>query len=323
MAGVGAGPGENTRFAAPVTPATLRPASALYLIFGWVAFVGLAYLPDFAPERSINAASMTLFWGFVGSTQITLCDQVTIALGRESLALRATGSAKAWSSFLCVGAIAGLLLDGAGQWLGKLWIYPYWNEAVYGATFVVGYCFYWLAIAESYLVVLAILRRRRLLPPITPKSYEPALFRMIGGVGIVVTIAAVMLILMDYSKAGGYVFEIRRRFPVKIHFGYFLAAFIGVWMILEWIQVRLGKLSLIRTLLHGRFAPLVAILIASLVCSLFWETVNASHHFWKYTNWPIADWQLLHVPIVIFLTWPVQYVVFLSLGFLLGRDLWG
>jgi hypothetical protein len=194
---------------------------------------------------------------------------------------------------------------------------------VYGATFVVGYCFYWLAITESYLAVLAILRRgRRSLPPVIPKSYEPALFRVLGGVGIVLTIAAVMLILADYSKAGGYVFETRNRFPLKIHFGYFLAAFLGVWMVLEWVQVRLGRLSLLRTLLHRRFAPIAAIVIASLVCSLFWETVNASHHFWKYTNWPFPHWQLLHIPVMIFLIWPVQYVVFLSLGLLLGRDLW-
>lgn len=84
---------------------------------------------------------------------------MTIALEGRSLLQEATHSARAWLSLLSIGAISGLLLDGIAQWLGKLWIYPYWNEAVYVGTFVIGFCAYWLATAESYLAVKAILGR--------------------------------------------------------------------------------------------------------------------------------------------------------------------
>ncbi|MGH9582349.1 MAG: hypothetical protein ACRD4O_05390 [Bryobacteraceae bacterium] len=294
------------------------------MLVGWVIFIAVAYVPNLAPRRSIDIESLTLFWAFISLTQIILCDQVTIALGRGSLLRQATSSGRAWASLLCIGALSGLLLDGLGQWLGKLWIYPYWNEAFYGSTFVIGFCAYWLAIVESYVLVRAILQRslRWASPLIERRTYEAALFQAFGMAGIALIVAAIVLIVTDYRRAGGYVFEIRKQLPVRIHFGYFLAAFIGVWLALEWVQFARGRLSLLKTVLNRRFLPLCALVVASAVSSLFWETVNSAHHFWIYTNWPLPQWQLMHIPVTVLLTWPLQYVVFLSLGFLLGREIW-
>jgi hypothetical protein len=102
----------------------------------------------------------------------------------------------------------------------------------------------------------------------------------------------------------------------------FWRRFIGVWLTLEWVQFALGRLSLLKTVLNRRFLPLCALAIASAVTSVFWETVNSAHHFWSYTNWPLPKWQLMHIPLTVLLTWPLQYGVFLSLGFLVGRDIW-
>lgn len=257
-------------------------------------------------------------------TNIILCDQVTLLLAHRSLLQEATGSGRAWCSFLCIGALSGLLLDGVAQWLGKLWIYPYWNEAFYGGAFVVGFCAYWLATAESYLAVKAILSRWwRLMPlPVAPQKNETTLFRVFGVLGMLLTVAGIGLLLGDYGSTGGYVFEIRRPLLARTHFGYFLMTFAGVWLILEWVQWARGRISLLKTLLHGHWLPLCALLIASFLTSLFWETVNAAHHFWIYTNWPLPGWQLMTIPVTVLLTWPFQYVIFLSLGFFLERDIW-
>lgn len=323
MADAAAGTGENTQCAAREAPPAIKPPGARRLVLEWIAFLALAYLPNFAPRRSIDSLSLTVFWAFVANTQIILCDQVTLKLGGESLLQEATGSAKAWASFLCVGALSGLLLDGLGQWLGKLWIYPYWNEAIYAVTFVAGFCAYWLATVESYTVTLAILRRvRRWKSVLQPRSYEPVLSRALGIAGIALTVVSVALIVLHYRQVGGYVFEVQRPLPLHAPFGYFLTAFAGVWLMLEWVQSALGYQSLIKALLGGRILPLVSLSIASVAFSLFWEGVNAGCRFWTYTNWPLPEWQLFHVPLAVFLTWPFQYVVFLSLGFLLGCDLW-
>jgi hypothetical protein len=294
------------------------------LAIAWAVFVPLAYLPNFAPKRSVNLASLTLFWAFFAMTTIILCDQVTVAFEHRSLFQEATGSGSAWFSLLSVGALSGLLLDGIAQWLGKLWIYPYWNEVIYASTFVIGFCAYWLAAAESYLAVKAILCRclHTAAPAAAPRSYPMALFRMIGVTGLALTVTGIVLLLDDYRRSGGYVFEIRRALPVKAHFGYCLMAFAGVWLMLEWVQSALGGLSLLKTLLDGNCRPLFALLIASAAFGVFWETVNAAHHFWIYTNWPLPQWQFMNIPVMVLVLWPLQYLVFLSLGFLLGRDLW-
>lgn len=285
-------------------------------------FVALAYVPNFAPTRSINVASLTLFWSFFTMTAIILCDQVTIALAHRSLLREATGSGRAWLSLLAIGALSGLLLDGIAQWLGKLWIYPYWNEAVYASTFVIGFCAYWLATAESYLAVRAILAHWR--PKNTAaitRRYEVALFRTLGLAGLLLCVAGVALLLGDYGRTG-YIFQIRKPLPVKVHFSYFLIAFVGVWLTLEWVQLARGRLSLLKTVLSGEWQPLCSLIIASAGFGVFWETVNAAHHFWIYTNWPLPQVQLMSIPVSVLLTWPLQYVIFLSLGFLLGREMW-
>lgn len=311
---------------APACPGNIHsPASPrrLELAVAWAIFVALAYLPNLAPKRSIDLVGLMIFWSFFSMTLIILCDQVTLALKQGSLLQQATHSGRAWLSFLCIGAVSGLLLDGIAQWLGKLWIYPYWNQVVYAITFVIGFCAYWLATAESYLAVRAILGRGRRVPPaIAVQSYQPVLFRALGIAGAVLVLSGVALLLRDYRSIGGYVFDTQNALHLKNHFGYFLIAFLGVWLLLEWIQFARGRLSLLRSILNGNRIPLYALLLASTVFALFWETVNAANHFWVYTNWPLPHWQIMSIPVTVLLTWPLQYVVFLSLGFLLGRDLW-
>ena len=46
---------------------------------------------------------------------------------------------------------------GVAQWLGKLWIYPYFDTYSYFVFFIFGFGFYWLMITESYLAIKAIL----------------------------------------------------------------------------------------------------------------------------------------------------------------------
>ena len=319
-----AGSGEITQCGQNPSSVSVIARRPLYLILAWCIFVAVAYIPNLAPKRSIDLAGLTIFWAFFSLTQIILCDQAAIVMGHGSLLQYATRNGRAWMRLLCTGALSGLLLDGLAQWLGKLWFYPYWNEAFYGVTFVIGFCAYWLATCESYVLIHAILKRirRERRPPAGLRFYENTLFRTLGLLGIALFTTAILLIAHDYRQAGGYVFEVRRQTPVRIHFSYFLAAFIGLWLILEWIQVARGSLSLLRTIINGRLNPLLALLVSSCIFSLFWETVNSAHHFWVYTNWPLRQWQLMHIPLTVLLTWPLQYVVFLSLGFLLGYDMW-
>jgi hypothetical protein len=122
-------------------------------------FIAVSYAPFFAPRRAANFFGLMVFWSFFCSTAIILCDQVlALAEGRSLLAV-VTGGGPAFLRFVATGAACGLLLDGFAQWLGKLWIYPFWNIWIYASTFLLGFCAYWLLLAETYLAVKAGLRR--------------------------------------------------------------------------------------------------------------------------------------------------------------------
>ncbi len=289
------------------------------LIAAWIAFLILAYLPAVAPARAITPATLTLFWAFFSMTSIVLCDQIVLRLENRSLLLEMTANGKAWLRFAAIGALSGLLLDGIAQWLGKLWFYPDWNEFFYALSFIPGFMAYWIVIVESYLAVRAVVRRFR-----RPLKREPRVnkmfFRAAGIAGLALTAAGIVLLLDSYPA--GYGFETRARCALDRPFLHFAITAMGVWLMLEYAQWACGRESLLMRLSAGDAAPLWSLLLASLIFSFFWESVNAQHHFWIYSNWPWERRTILGAPVAVIAAWPIQYLIFLSLGFLTPRELW-
>lgn len=282
------------------------------------------FVSAFAPARSVNAFSLTIFWAFFAMTLIVFCDQIALRLHNRSLLLESTGSKRGWSSLLAIGALAGLMLDGVGQWLGKLWIYPYWSTGMYAATFVIGFAGYWMAIAESYVAVSAILRIWRPAPraPDAVTLDRSKLFRVAGVAGIALAAGGIALGAQAYRPIGGYSFDIRTPTVLRAPLSSLFLTCTGLWLALEWAQQAHRRESFLSCLLNGDRVPLYAMLLASEAFGFLWESVNSAHHFWRYTNWPLADVQLFGAPVAVLLSWPLQYVMFLSLGFLLDRSLW-
>lgn len=293
------------------------------LVVAWLIFLALGYIPALAPARSVNAVTMTVFWGFFAMTLIVLCDQILLRLDGWSLLQQLTAHGRGWASLLMVGAVSGLLLDGTAQWLGKLWIYPYWNNAFYGATFVIGFAAYWIAIVESYLAVRSLLKRYFLRPSkrMAFASERATLFRTLGYAGAALTCIGIAVLSHNYRRTG-YRFDIRTVFPLHSPLTGLLATFAGFWLILERVQYGRRYDSLLGCLMDGDRTPLYALLLASAIFGFLWETVNSAHHFWRYTNWPMPQVHFAGAPAAVFVAWPFQFVVFLSLGFIVQRRLW-
>ncbi len=195
-----------------------RPLRGIQAAAAWAVFIALCYAPDLAPPRSITFASLMVFWSFFTLTLIILCDQITLSIEQRSLLGETTANGHAWRSLIVVGAVSGLLLDGIAQWLGKLWIYPYWNEAVYGATFVIGFCAYWLAVAETYLAVKTVLRRLHPARPPMParRDSDAILFRALAVVGAALVIGGVILLLKDIARSADMYSRSASRFRCRL-----------------------------------------------------------------------------------------------------------
>ncbi len=294
------------------------------LVSAWCVFIAISYLPNAVPLRAFDVVGVTVFWSMFTTTLIILCDATTNMIEGKSLLTEVTAGRGAFARFALTGAVSGLMLDGIGQWLGKLWIYPHWNDALYGWTFVLGFCAYWLAIVETYLVARSLLgarRRRR-------QARARRLSRAAGAVGAVLLVGSICFALAGYERAGGYVFSIapgaRSGRPAPhAPFLCVLAAFAGCWTILEWAHSRRGGVTFMSSVLAGDRLPLCAVLAASATTSLWMETVNARGHFWAYTNWPLQDVTVAGAPVLALALWPVQYILFVSLyGMVTGDDVW-
>ena len=277
-------------------------ATVLLLLF--------SYVPYLAPRRAIDLPFLMVFWTWWCTTVMILCDEARRRLEGMSLLDAIVASPAAFLRFLATGAACGLLLDGSAQWIGKLWIYPYWNPAVYGGTFVIGFCAYWLLLAETYFLAKALLRRLRPVSSAFSPKHHRATAPMISGSMLAGT--GLLLAAADYRAAGGYRFAITRPTPVHVHFACFLLLFTGAWLLLEALQRRQGKPSLLDAMGRRDWVPPAALLSAGWIFGFLMETTNAGQHFWIYTNWPLPKASLCGVPAVVLLAWPLQYVVFLS-----------
>jgi hypothetical protein len=263
-----------------------------------------------------------IFWSFFCTTVIILCDEATQLLEGRSLMSAITAGKREFLEFVATATASGLLLDGVAQWIGKLWIYPYWTRGLYISTFVLGFCAYWLLLAETYLVARALLARVAGSLGRQAPLWTAAALRTGGIGGGVLAISGLALAAQGYRTAGGYRFEISHPYRAAVPFASFPLIFLGVWLILEYLQHRRGQESLLGRTFRGEWLPLASMAAAAWGFGLFMETVNTAGHFWRYTNWPMSRDEIFGVPVLVLLLWPLQYVVFLSVYEVIsGREL--
>ncbi len=246
---------------------------------------------------------------------VLISDGITEKIYKKSLLREIRKSRKNTILFFIISAIGGIILDGVVQWLGKLWIYPYFNTYTYFIFFIPGFGLYWLMIAESYLATKAIFDYLHRGKQIVRNYYwfEPPFYKFLGVVGVILISLSAFFILHDYTSNGGYIFDISNHVNYKVNFIYIITIFLGTWFVLECIEYFRKKTSLLKDIFHHYFNPLVSILIASFILAILMEMENISYSLWQYTNWPFENIQFLNLPVMMFLAWPLHYVAFLSL----------
>ncbi|MEU8003922.1 hypothetical protein AB0B66_22425 [Catellatospora sp. NPDC049111] len=197
------------------------------------------------------------------------------------------------------GVAAGLVLEVVSQWLGRLWYYPWWTTWFYLLVLLPGFALYWVFIVESYLAAKAVLdavaRRRPVLR--TVRSWP---------VGVVALGVFAVLSAGWYARRG-FMFDVTGPSPVAPPFGYTVLAFTGVALLSG---------ALVSAAVGRYWVPFAAIVLAALVVSVLFEVPNAVHWHWAYAHFPgpvLPD----GLPAAVFVSWPMQYVVFLAVPSLL------
>lgn len=250
---------------------------------------------------------------------ILLSESITLRFRGKSLFSEIIKSRQNLMTFIVITAIGGIILDGVGKFLGKLWIYPYWDYKFYSVFVFPAYAVYWLAIVESYLAVKAItdflIRGRHII--YKSFKFEKIFYRLLGIAGFILLIASAIIIFQDYSSQTAAFFieneiaDTSKSYVVSLNI--VLLIFLGCWFILEAIEYARKRSSLVKDLIHSYFTPLIAIIVGAFVTAFIMEQHNLPISFWQYTHYPFSEIKFMNLPVTVLLTWPLQYVMFLSL----------
>lgn len=286
------------------------------LVIG-VALLLFSYFPVFLPNEYQTNLPIFISVAISSLGIIVVSEYVTIKFAKYSLVGDLRKSSVSLLRLLLVGLFGGLILDGIMMWLGKLWIYPYWDIGFYALVFVPGFAFYFFTLVEAYLACKVLIDR--LVPGhkfITKrKKVENKIFWALFYLGLIFGVIGTFILALGYAELGAYVFSVNTFIDLND-----LNVLLGVGLlfgsavlILEFILYLSAKQSFVLTLIHGYFNPTLAIILASVVLIIFMEGQNMLLLFWEYKNVLFEDIQLLSLPILGVIAWPIHYVFLINL----------
>ncbi|WP_027342143.1 hypothetical protein [Hamadaea tsunoensis] len=260
------------------------------------------------PERLFGLPVVPVFVLGAGTTLFTvgvilLGEGVCQRFGAPSLAGMVIDDPVRLPWLLLGGVTAGVVLELSAQWLGRLWFYPYWTPWFYGLIVLPGFAFYWLSIVASYLAAKAVLDA--VARPGPRVSITPAVPLLLGALTLLTSLTCTIL---WYARRG---FSLAPTHPVPAAPPFFLiaAALTGAALLAQGLLLRRRLCSPAGAVRHGYWVPGAAVLLASVVLSVVMEILNTAHHHWAYAHFPGPA--VAGVPVLVFVAWPVQYLIFL------------
>lgn len=226
--------------------------------------------------------------------------------------------------FLILGLIFGLLLELYFNWLGKFWHYPYWNLIFYIIIFIPGFAVYAFYLLEVFLGSKAVLehlfRKRWHKDSLKGVGW---LYTVAGLLGVLVVSIATSIIITNLPPNGlSQALQINtlRQGSPDIWYWYF-SVFIGIWLVLEYLEYKRHETSLLYEMYKKNYWPLLALLLGGIFSALLYETFNAPGGLWRYAyqNAPWPESHLFGFPLIVYIAWPFHLLPVISLYRLLYK----
>ncbi|MFH1461192.1 MAG: hypothetical protein ABIF84_02115 [Patescibacteria group bacterium] len=288
------------------------------MVAGIILFF-LSYSSFLLPERLVRAEILVFFHAVFDMGIIMVCESMTLKLRKKSLVGTLLKNRKNLISFVAISTLGGIILESVANWSGKLWIYPNFGPIFYLFLFIPIFIVYWLAIVESYLAVKAVIDYKRKGKEIITKPYrfEKRIYNVVGFVGLLLFVLSLLIIYFSYlGQSAKFIGPEDITFVsdnFRISFSMVITLSFAIWFILEFIEHKRKKNSLIKDIVHDYFSPILSIFLGASALAFLMETQNLAFPWWLYVNWPYQSLQVFGLPILIFLCWPLHYVIFLSL----------
>lgn len=217
-----------------------------------------------------------------------------------------------------VGAIAAFLIELLCNWLWKLWYYPPFTPYLYLTLIVFILIGYFYFLLKGYMAIRAFLiargfSRKRIK---INKSYK-TLFNVFGIVGVLFLFLATLQLIGTVHWDGISFFN---SFGLR-HFSLINVGLmtISLILILEYLEYKEREDTFLMHLMQGDWTPFISIVVAALFTGITMEGFNIPLSIWVYTNWPDSHVAISHLPLTVFLAWPIQYIFLISIYRLLYK----
>ena len=278
--------------------------------------LGISLTPFLLPFEIRDGITLTIFYFYYCLGVILISDSVAYHITGTSLLDTLFKNSRARSGYILIGVLAGFILEIFCMYLGGLWYYPYYSLPFYLTimTLMGGFAGYWLCLLLAYEAVKVILDKyfggaRRITRSFKYERTLYPLFGLIGTIGLGIVLSHILSVTDLFRD---FALIINHDKEPYIGFGYVLLTFISFTFLLEYVEFKRHRTSLLKDIIHGYYIPIISIVIVSLLLSLYMEFQNLPLELWIYTNWPGGEYTFGGLPILVFLTWPLHYIFFLS-----------
>lgn len=292
-----------------------------YLILGIYTFF-LSYFPLLIEPIKRTNFLVVFGGGLLYLSVICFSEYVTRRFGGFSQLREIFKNPKTLITYLIVGLIGGVILDGIAHWLSRLWIYPFWGTEFYLIVFIAGFSAYYLCIISSYLIVKTIIDKLR-----KGKRYITRPKKSLNTIFFVLLILSVILIsigisgmLIGFTQGSYPLFGENIPVETSINLIFIIPLFFGIWFFIEYLGYRLGRNTFIKEIVHGYWDSIIAVFLSSLILLIIMESQNGPIQLWTYLNWPLQDIKLFYTPITAIIAWPFHYLAILSLYKVISKD---
>lgn len=278
----------------------------------------LSLTPSITSAILHRASFLTFYYGCYCAGIALISDYINFRLTGQSLLSEIIHKNKPRTYYFIIGIIGGLVLEGVATYLGGLWYYPFYSTPSYLVIAVLagGFAWYFLCITLSYEAMKGVVDKfmggnKQITKPF---EYEQKLFNSFAAIGVFGLSIISGKILFENNFFAGFIFNINSQKTPYISFTEIMVIFLCLLLILEFIEFKRKRTSLIKDLLHGYVNPLIAIVLVSGILGMYMEFQNQSISLWIYTNWPWQNVLVGKIPVMVFfIGWPVHYIFFLSL----------
>jgi len=295
-----------------------------------IIFLTASLFPNFFPNRYKTGVILTLFFALYCIGITFICDYITYKIDKVSVLKNILKTNANKLTYFIIGFMGGFILEGIVTYLGGLWVYPFYSIPVYFIITVLlgGFGLYFLSIVLSYTAFKALLDKvRKGRKKVTkPFKSEKIIFTILFILGLIGLIFIFFRVMVNTKLLANFVFNISTEKNPYLDFSSIILSFFSFWFIFEFIAFKRKRNSLLKNIFHDYWNPLFAIVLASIVLSVYMEIQNVPIRLWIYTNWPYQDIKFLGIPFLVYLAWPLHYIGFLSAYRAFGdepsREIW-